>query len=140
MKLRSAHLLLAVLALVSDVGVATAQRPCDVPEAAYGPSRDLYCIELIPAPDVPDAGGRVELGYLPNPFTVATTLDGRLRYQPVIHLSRLPSPSSSRSFRHYVAWLSPPTMDSVMRLGLVTNGTTTLPPIAMEKFLVLVTA
>src|SRR5688572_9243947 len=92
--------------LVSLTSVLHAQRPCDVPEAPHGPSRDLYCIALIPSPHVPDASGRVELGYLPNPFTVATTVDGRLRYQPVVHLSRLPSPQSLGSFRHYMAWLS----------------------------------
>ncbi|MDQ4080467.1 MAG: multicopper oxidase domain-containing protein, partial [Gemmatimonadota bacterium] len=111
-----------------------------MPQAQHGPSRDLYCIELIPSPDLPNASGRVELGYLPNPFTVATTVDGRLQYQPVVHLSRLSSPSSLGAFQHYVAWLSPPTMDSIVRLGVVTNGTTTLPPIAMEKFVVLITA
>jgi FtsP/CotA-like multicopper oxidase with cupredoxin domain len=89
---------------------------------------------------VTSATGRVELGYLPNPFTVATTVDGRLRYQPEAHLHGLPSPQSLGPFRHYIAWLSPPTMDSIVRLGPVTNGTTTLPAIAMEKFVVLITA
>ena len=126
--------------LFALAGIAHAQRPCDVPQAPHGPSRDLYCIELIPSPDIPNASGRVELGYLPNPFTVATTVDGRLQYQPVVHLDRLPSPASLGPFRQYVAWLSPPTMDSIVRLGPVTNGTTTLPPIAMEKFVVLITA
>lgn len=131
---------LALTLLIGLSAAAHAQRPCDVPSAPHGPSRDLYCIELIPTPDIPIASGRVELGYLPNPFTVATTPDGRLQYQPVVHLSRLPSPASLGSFRHYVAWLSPPTMDSITRLGVVTNGMTTLPPIAMEKFVVLITA
>src|SRR5688500_19623866 len=66
-----------------------AQRPCDVSPAPNGPSRDLYCIELVPVPDVPGASGRVELAYLPNPFTIAALPDGRLQYQPVVHLAGL---------------------------------------------------
>jgi FtsP/CotA-like multicopper oxidase with cupredoxin domain len=111
-----------------------------VPAAPHGPSRDLYCIELIPVPAVSGASGRVELAYLPNPFTVAARPDGRLQYQPVAHLSRLPAPQSLGTFTQYVAWISPPTMDSVVRLGSVTEGTTTLPPIDLEKFVVFVTA
>ncbi|HET6701611.1 MAG TPA: multicopper oxidase family protein [Gemmatimonadaceae bacterium] len=111
-----------------------------MPAAPHGPSRDLYCIELIPVPGVPGAGGRVELAYLPNPFTVAALVDGRLRYRPVAHLSPLPPPRSLGSFTQYVAWISSPTMDSVVRLGAVTEGTTTLPPIDLEKFVILITA
>ncbi|MDQ3308884.1 MAG: hypothetical protein M3497_02015, partial [Gemmatimonadota bacterium] len=49
---------------------------CDVPEAALSPSRDLYCIELIPAPRIEGAFGRVELGRIPGPFTIAVGRDG----------------------------------------------------------------
>ncbi len=117
-----------------------AQRPCDVSPAPNGPSRDLYCIELVPVPEVPGATGRVELAYLPNPFTVAALPDGRLRYQPVAYLSHLPPPASLGAFTRYVAWISTATMDSVARLGAVTEGTTSLPPIDLEKFVILVTA
>lgn len=119
---------------------AHAQRPCDVSPAPNGPSRDLYCIELVPAPGVAGASGRVELAYLPNPFTVAALVDGRLQYQPVVHLGDLPSPASLGPFTRYVAWISTATMDSVARLGTVTEGTTSLPPIDLEKFVILVTA
>ena len=119
---------------------AHAQRPCDTTPAANGPSRDLYCIELVPVPDVGGAVGRVELAYLPNPFTIAALPDGRLRYQPVAHLSRLPTPASLGPFTRYVAWISTASMDSIARLGTVAEGTTTLPPIDLEKFVILVTA
>jgi suppressor of ftsI len=117
-----------------------AQRPCDVSPAPNGPSRDLYCIELVPVPEIAAASGRVELAYLPNPFTVAVLPDGRLRYQPVVHLGQLPSPASLGPFTRYVAWISTTSMDSMARLGTVTEGTTSLPPIDLEKFVVLVTA
>ena len=118
---------------------ALAQRPCDLSPAPNGPSRDLYCIELVPPPDVSAASGRVELAYLPNPFTVAALPDGRLQYQPVAHLD-LPRPESLGAFTQYVAWISTASMDSLARLGTVTAGTTSLPPIDLEKFLILVTA
>ena len=135
-----AHGLLAFGLAVFGTDAAHAQRPCDASPASHGPSRDLYCIELIPVPGVPTASGRVELAYLPNPFTVAVLPDGRLRYQPVAYLSHLPPPRSLGSFTQYVAWISSPTMDSVMRLGTVADGTTELPPIDLEKFVILVTA
>jgi len=135
----SGRVLLVLGALGVTPSMAHAQRPCDVPAAPHGPSRDLYCIELIPVPDVA-AAGRIELAYLPNPFTIAALPDGRLQYRPVVHLTRLPPPGSLGPFTRYVAWLSPPTMDSVVRLGTVTEGSTRLPPIDLEKFVVLITA
>ena len=119
---------------------APAQRPCSAPPGSHGPSRDLYCIELIATPGVAVSAGRVELGYVPNPFTVAALPDGRLRYRPVAYLDRLPPPGSLGSFTRYVAWISPPTMDSVVRLGTVANGVTELPPIDLEKFVIVITA
>jgi suppressor of ftsI len=125
---------------VFATSAAHAQRPCDVSPASNGPSRDLYCIELVPVPDVAGASGRVELAYLPNPFTVAALPDGRLQYQPIAYLSRLPLPGSLGPFTQYVAWISTTSMDSVARLGVVAEGTTSLPPIDLEKFVILVTA
>ena len=68
--------ILALLAwLAAAVPSAAAQRPCD-PSTPLGPSRDLYCIELVPAPGIDGASGLVELGHVPGPFTVAVTADG----------------------------------------------------------------
>ena len=122
------------------IGSASAQRPCDLTPASHGPSRDLYCIELVPVPGVPQATGRIELAYLPNPFTVAALPDGRLRYQPVAYLRRLPPARSLGAFTRYVAWITTATMDSVARLGTVADGVTELPPIDLEKFVFLITA
>ena len=130
----------ALLAL--DVpAVALAQdRPCDAPASPLGPSRDRYCLELIPAPRAGDAAGRVELGHGGGPFTVAVTADGRLRVRPTFILEGLPAPSSFGDYSTYVAWVSPPTMHPVVRLGEVRDGRTTLPAIDLEKFVILVTA
>lgn len=65
--------------LLGPAPAAAQQRPCDNP-SPVGPSRDLYCIELIPAPGITGVSGRVELGHIPGPFTIAVGADGRPRY------------------------------------------------------------
>ena len=129
---------LAFLFLLA-AGPATAQRPCDTLDS-LGPSRDLYCMELIAAPGIDGISGRVELAQPPSPFTVAVTADGRPRSQPIIALAGLPAPSSFGRFRSYLAWAATPAMHPVINLGEVRNGRTTLPVIDLEKFILLVTA
>ena len=104
------------------------------------PSRDLYCLSLVPSPDMQGVTGRVELGRAPGPFTIAVTADGRIRYAPTIEIAGLPAPSSLGRYTSYVAWLATPVMYPVVRLGDVRNGATRLPEIALDKFVVLVTA
>src|SRR6185312_4922952 len=125
--------------ILAAVPAAAQQRPCDAPDP-LGPSRDLYCMELVPAPGIVGVSGRVELGHIPGPFTIAVTPDGRLRYRPIISLAGLPSPQSLGKFRTYVAWVAPPTMYPVLKLGEVKNGTVALPGVDLEKFTILVTA
>jgi suppressor of ftsI len=97
-------------------------------------------MELVAAPGVAGVSGRVELGHIPGPFTIAVSPDGRLRYRPSISIAGLPPAESLGKFRAYVAWVAPPTMYPVMKLGEVKNGTTTLPDVGLEKFTILVTA
>ena len=121
-----------LLFLVVSAGICAAQRPCD-PQAPLGPSHDLYCIELVPAPGVTGVSGRVELSKPPGPFTIAVTADGRSRYLPAVSLSGLPTG------RQYTAWVARPQMDSLIRLGPVQNGTVTLRrEIDFDKFTVLI--
>src|SRR6266511_2692976 len=107
-----------------------------------GPSHDLYCIELVPAPGITGVSGRVELAQPPGPFTVAVTPEGRSRYIPIVSLHGLPPPSSlAKSARAaYVAWAASPLMDPVIELGEVRNGTTALRAVDLDKFIVLITA
>ena len=121
--------------------VAAAQRPCDTsPSDSLGPSRDLYCMELIAAPGITGVSGRVELGHVAGPFTVAVTTDGRLRYQPTVYVTGLPAPGSLGPYRNYTAWVTTPAMERVIRLGTIPNGKTILPIVDLEKFSILVTA
>jgi len=127
---------LIVLACTASTGAAQAPvnpRPCD-PQEPHGPSRDLYCLELVPAPGVRAASGRVELGISAGPFTISVTPEGRTRFRPQLTLAGLPEE------QHYVAWVAPPQLDTVIKLGAVSNGHMTLPPIDLEKFIVLITA
>ena len=48
---------------------AAQERGCD-PQQPFGPSRDLYCVELLAAPGLPGVTGRVELSRDAGPFTV----------------------------------------------------------------------
>ncbi|MGI8618832.1 MAG: multicopper oxidase family protein [Gemmatimonadaceae bacterium] len=132
--------LLVACAIFGPAPGSAQDRPCDDSPAALAPSRDLYCIELIAAPGISGASGRVELGRIPGPFTIAVAADGALRHQPVVMLAGLPAPPSLGAFTTYVAWLATPVMHPVTRLGEVRNGRSALPPIAIEKFIVLVTA
>ena len=123
-----------LLLLAITAGPAAAQqRPCD-PATPLGPSHDLYCIELVPAPGVIGVSGRVELAGPAGPFTVAVTADGRSRVIPVASLQGLP-PSGT-----LIAWVAPPQMDTVIKLGEVRNGRTTLRAVVLDKFVVLITA
>jgi suppressor of ftsI len=119
---------------------AIAQRPCDPATGPLAPSRDLYCLELSAPPGISGATGVIELGWTPGPFTIPVSSDGRPRYSPTTILAGLPVPSALGSYTTYVAWLATPVLYPVVKLGPVANGRTELPPIDLDKFLILITA
>src|SRR2546428_5923740 len=130
-----------ILLAITAGPTAAQQRPCD-PPTPLGPSHDLYCIELVAAPGIAGVSGRVELAHPPGPFTVAVTSDGRSRYIPIVSLEGLPPASSMAKSPSaaYIAWVAPPQMDTVIELGEVRSGSTTLRAVDLEKFVVLITA
>ena len=140
----AAHALLAVALLGAGPSGPPARTaapgPCDAAPDARAASRDLYCIELVPAPGVGALAGRVALAHVPGPFTVAVTADGRFRYRPIVRLDSLPPVRTLGAFAGYVAWAATPEMSRVVRLGEVRAGATALREIDLEKFIVLVTA
>ncbi|MXX22797.1 MAG: hypothetical protein F4Z93_06815, partial [Rhodospirillales bacterium] len=101
---------------------------------------DLYCIELIHAPDFPGAAGYVELTPPFSPFGVSVTVDGRHRFDLTFHIDGLPDPASLGDYTGYVAWATTPRLRPVVNLGPVGNGRTTVRPVDLEKFVVIVTA
>lgn len=134
------RILIAVLLLALATDQPSTASLCDGPARPLAPSRDLYCIELIAAPRIVGVSGRVELLMRPGPFTVDVTASGVLRFSPVITLEGLPAPESIGPYSSYVAWIATPVMDHVSRLGEVRNGRAQLPTIALDKFMILVTA
>ena len=112
--------------------------PCSPPAAGeLRPSRDLYCIDLTATERGGAASGTVALQYIPGPFTVPLTPDGHYRYAPRISLRGLPRSPAGTSF---VAWAATPTLDVIRLLGRVTNGDTDVREIALDRFLVLISA
>jgi suppressor of ftsI len=104
------------------------------------PARDLYCIELLARPGIRGASGVVELSPLSSPFSAGVTQDGRLAYRPRFTLSGLPAPSTLGDFTTFVAWAADPTMYPIVKLGEVGNGTWSLEPIDLNKFVILISA
>ncbi len=101
---------------------------------------DLYCIELIHAPDYPGAAGYVELTPPSSPFGVPVTVDGHHRFELTFHVDGLPDPATLGDYSGYVAWATTPRLRPVVNLGPVANGRTTVGPVDLDKFMLLVTA
>ncbi len=114
---------------------------CVVP-AADRASADLYCIELVAAPGVPDGvRGHVVLDFVPGPFTISVTREGHQAYRPRLVVSGLPSPEVIDSVATvYVAWATTPLYSPFIRLGVVHNGTVTLPSVSFDQFVIVVSA
>ena len=82
----------------------------------------------------------MELGRSLSPFDVSLTADGSQRYDATLELQGLPSPQSLGPFTAYVAWVAQPSLHPMKKLGVVRNGRTRLGEIALDKFLLFVTA
>jgi FtsP/CotA-like multicopper oxidase with cupredoxin domain len=108
------------------------------PSHVIRPSRDLYCIDLSATERGGAASGSVALEYIPGPFTVPLTVDGYYRYAPRITLRGLPQAPGGGT--RYVAWAATPAMDVIHRVGVVTNGVNRGGEIALDRFLVLISA
>ena len=138
----------ATVSLVRRLLIATAlparllgaQTPCATAPGTLGPSRDLYCIELFPGAAADSARGTVQLDWIPGPFTVAVAADGTHRWAFTLALAGLPDSLLRTPRAGFVAWAAPPAMTPLTRLGVVANGTRTVGPAGLDRFLVLVSA
>ncbi len=97
-------------------------------------------MQMTPRPGLEGMVGRLELRTPASPFGVAVNAAGNHLYEGVLTLDGLPDPASLGDYGHYVAWLATPVFDTVASLGTVTNGTQSLGEIALNKFMILVTA
>ena len=132
-----AALLAVVLATQVTPGPAAA---CDGFGGPRAPSRDIYCVELVRSPTVPAGEGVLELALPGSPFGLGVLRDGRLTFEARLTLSDLPDPSTLGDYTTYVAWVAPPVMFPMRKLGEVSNGTNTFPAIDLNKFMVLISA
>ena len=107
---------------------------------ALQPSPSLYCMDLVPVPDLPLVSGTAELGYARSPFGVAMSPDGHHLYDIALELKGLPDPKTLGDFSVYVAWVTTPLLEPMTRLGAVRNGRTTVGKVGLNKFFILVTA
>ncbi len=100
----------------------------------------IYCLPLFSTAKAPEASGTVVLRPEPSPFGLAVTRDGRILSRVVLTLSGLPDPAALGPYRSFVAWATTPDLDPVIPLGAVTNGRTVAGPIALERFIIMVSA
>jgi hypothetical protein len=99
-----------------------------------------YDIELLPTPAAPHAEGRATLIPPGSPFGVGVTEDGHATYRVRVAVSHLPRPDSLGRYSAYVAWAATPDLTEWVRLGTVANGTSVVGPVALNKFLLVITA
>ena len=117
------------------------ETPCaEAPASELRPSRNLYCMDLVPSPGLSGIQAMAELARVPSPFGVRVTADGHHEYDVSFIVSGLPSPQSLGAYTTFVAWVTTPLLYPVIKLGEVGNGTTQLAPISLDKFLLLVSA
>jgi suppressor of ftsI len=109
------------------------------PSEGRGPSRDLYCIELLPARDL-DATGTAEMRPPSSPFGLAVYPDGSPRWDIAFALDSLPEPGTLGPYTVFVAWAVTPSLATEVKLGTVAAGLTIRGPVAFDQFLLLITA
>lgn len=115
--------------------------PGDVRVGRHG-DPDLRCFELTPVPAaVGRASGRVELLPVPGPFTVRVSPAGEHAWRLRLRMDTLPEPSAFHAdARVYVAWVTTPVLEPMLKLGAVGRGEQSIGDVALDKFVVLVSA
>ena len=134
--------LAAVALLLGAAGTSGSRSPQPSAHRAACPAVDSsrfaldpHCAALHPTPDLPTAGGILELRPTPSPFGVTVTADGRPRHRLLATIRGLPLPSAvDPRARHYVAWATNLAMDTTVRLGDVSNGENDLGEVNLEQF------
>lgn len=129
--------LTVVAALVAAVATSEDASLCDVTSPA-GPSVDLYCFDLVPTADFVGATASVQLGRSMSPFGFAVAADGQPVYELDALIDGLPDPRGPETA--FVAWVTTPLLDPMIRLGNVKNGRHALGSVEFNKFIVLITA
>lgn len=129
----------ALAAAVIAFGPATAvagdipPRAGPVCSAIAGP--DPFMVRLVPTAKANGASGTVEMRFADSPFGVTVTPDGHHAYAAEVSTSGL-----RRNGDFLVVWAATPQLDQVTRLGALDGQGRLSGTIALNKFLVFVTA
>ena len=99
-----------------------------------------FDIPLFSTATAPGAHGEARLVYAASPFGIAVTADGRSRYDIRVTADGLPAPSTLGAYTSYVAYAASTDLTEWHRLGVISNGTSTVGPVSLNKFLVVITA
>jgi len=102
--------------------------------------RDIYGIDLVPTPDLRQVEAEATLEWASSPFGVSVSTTGAHRYELHVSLSNLPPVETLGDYAAYVLWVTTPLMDPLINMGEVTNGTMAMGPVALNQFVVLVSA
>jgi len=138
MSLRVATLVVAVAgAAVAATTRGSERAAC--PTSA-NEAQSLLCADLIPTPDLPRVTGALEIMSGATPFGVSVTVDGHPRQRLAMTIAGLPAANALGDYTVYVAWAYSVSLDSAIKLGVVTNGRTSLGELHYNQFRILVSA
>ena len=91
---------------------------------------------MLPTQDYNGAEGHVEMVRPSSPFGLTVTREGRQRYRLMVDIAGLPEIDPAEG--HFVLWASPLTLDPVINLGEVQNGSFEVGEISFNKFMLVV--
>ena len=102
---------------------------------------DLYEIPLSGSGALSRLSGMAVLKPARSPFGLAVTRDGHFIFRIEVPQPVLPPPSSfGARYTTYVAWVATANLDRIERVGVLSPGAVAAGRVAMNKFLVVVTA
>lgn len=113
---------------------------CPTGTLAGGQAADLWCFDLLPTGRAEGARGAVLLSPGRSPFGISVTADGTAVYDLAIAVEGLPDPAALGHYDRYIAWAATPALSPVLRLGEVGRGAALTATVALDKFLIVVTA
>ncbi len=131
-RLRFTRLAWPALAAALCASPAVASRGTSCPA---GPP-DPFFIRLVPTARANGASGEVELHFAPSPFGVTLTRDGTHDFAFEMRVEGLDPPAGTVP----VAWATTPDLGTVVRLGPLAGDGSLTGRVALNKFLVFITA
>lgn len=106
--------------------------------AGFAARPDLYVIPLKGTGPGSRLEGKATLSPARSPFGLATTKDGYFVFDLEVEVPILPPLSGTNTA--FVAWVATAQLDRIERIGAVVPGATTRGKVAMNKFMVVITA